>query len=108
MNPKNQFSFCVLTDKCFWVHEFTTDTNLIQNRISELQPSGDFETFNIETVFEEFGKKLVSPKKKENSNEEFEYVYRTIFIYGRPKMVPQWNNNEIPEKFTPCKSNLQK
>jgi len=58
MNPKNQFSFCVLTDKCFWVHDFTSDTNILQNRISELQPSGNYENFNIETVFDELYLKI--------------------------------------------------
>jgi hypothetical protein len=53
INPENQFSFCLLTNTCVWVHDFTSDVGTLQLKILELQPTEEFDTFNVESIFEE-------------------------------------------------------
>jgi hypothetical protein len=54
INPENQFTFCLLTNTCVWVHDFTSDIGTLQLKILELQPTlEEFDTFNVGSIFEE-------------------------------------------------------
>jgi len=88
MNPEHEFGICVLADTTFWYQDLSTDCDSFVKKLNNLQSQGDYNLFDISTLFELLNARFPEIATSDKTRGTCEYIYRVIFIYCRSVTMP--------------------
>jgi len=97
MNPNHEFAICVLLEDATWFQDFTSDIEIFSKKLQILQSQGDFQTFNLTSLFKILKDKIPEILNINNTRTTTESVYRTIFVYSRSNTVPHMTEESQKE-----------
>eukprot|EP01006_Ploeotia_vitrea_P007307 TRINITY_DN16682_c0_g1_i1.p1 TRINITY_DN16682_c0_g1~~TRINITY_DN16682_c0_g1_i1.p1 ORF type:complete len:295 (+),score=7.30 TRINITY_DN16682_c0_g1_i1:53-937(+) len=83
LSKNHAYTICGMTDVAIdFEIPFTTQADAIVRQMRNLRPSGDWDSFSLDSLFTVCEDKMVNCQDMEN------YVYRAIIIYGRSRVRP--------------------
>eukprot|EP01095_Lingulamoeba_sp_RSL-Kostka_P012553 TRINITY_DN4996_c0_g5_i1.p1 TRINITY_DN4996_c0_g5~~TRINITY_DN4996_c0_g5_i1.p1 ORF type:complete len:271 (+),score=40.84 TRINITY_DN4996_c0_g5_i1:203-1015(+) len=98
MSTKHEFALIAFTETSMWYQSFTTDRDVLITNLRRLPAQGNFNTFDLTSLFECIKSNILIYSNDELSKFENNiptFIYRCIFIYTRPKVIPSFTDNGL-------------
>jgi len=91
LNQGHQYAICLLTDETVWYQGFTSEVEVLNSKLQDIDGQSSFEQIDMSKFFE-----VISTNCPDITSQDHNYIYRCIFIYSRSSVIPELENKDLP------------